>query len=78
MAPDPKDPQTGKCSKGVNVSGVEFIRREQEIKEGVPEKDARGGPIGLGVRVPMIMASPWSRGGNVCSQIFDHTSVLQF
>jgi phospholipase C len=26
----------------------------------------------------MIIASPWSRGGNVCSQVFDHTSVLQF
>ncbi|MEO5908063.1 MAG: phospholipase C, phosphocholine-specific [Ginsengibacter sp.] len=78
VAPDPEDPQTGKCSKGVNVSGVEFIRREQEIKEGIPEKDARSGPIGLGFRVPMIIASPWSRGGNVCSQVFDHTSVLQF
>ncbi|WP_412543495.1 phospholipase C, phosphocholine-specific [Longispora sp. K20-0274] len=35
-------------------------------------------PIGLGARVPMIVVSPWSRGGNVCSQTFDHTSVLQF
>jgi phospholipase C len=26
----------------------------------------------------MIIASPWSRGGCVCSQIFDHTSVLRF
>src|SRR5262249_22114105 len=24
------------------------------------------------------IASPWSRGGCVCSQVFDHTSVLQF
>lgn len=78
VSPDPTDPQTGKCSKGINVSGVEFIRSEQEIREGVPKKDARSGPIGLGFRVPMIIASPWSRGGNVCSQVFDHTSVLQF
>ncbi|GIG58234.1 phospholipase C, phosphocholine-specific [Longispora fulva] len=35
-------------------------------------------PIGLGVRVPMIVVSPWSRGGAVCSQVFDHTSVIQF
>ncbi|NEA36592.1 phospholipase C, phosphocholine-specific [Streptomyces sp. SID13031] len=35
-------------------------------------------PIGLGARVPMLVVSPWSRGGNVCSQVFDHTSVLQF
>jgi phospholipase C len=26
----------------------------------------------------MLIASPWSRGGQVCSQVFDHTSVLQF
>jgi phospholipase C len=25
----------------------------------------------------MVVASPWSRGGWVCSQVFDHTSVLQ-
>ncbi|MEU3460414.1 phosphocholine-specific phospholipase C [Streptomyces sp. NPDC006733] len=35
-------------------------------------------PIGLGTRVPMLVVSPWTRGGNVCSQVFDHTSVLQF
>lgn len=37
-----------------------------------------GQPIGLGVRVPMIIVSPWTRGGFVCSQLFDHTSILQF
>ncbi|MCW1926048.1 phospholipase C, phosphocholine-specific [Luteolibacter arcticus] len=42
------------------------------------EFDAHGNPLGLGYRVPMVIASPWSRGGNVCSQVFDHTSVLQF
>jgi phospholipase C len=26
----------------------------------------------------MIIASPWSRGGKVCSQVFDHTSTQQF
>jgi phospholipase C len=26
----------------------------------------------------MIIASPWTRGGKVCSQVFDHTSSLQF
>jgi phospholipase C len=35
-------------------------------------------PIGLGPRVPMIVVSPWTKGGWVCSQVFDHTSVLQF
>ncbi|MCP1574325.1 phosphocholine-specific phospholipase C [Herbaspirillum rubrisubalbicans] len=35
-------------------------------------------PYGLGPRVPMFVVSPWSRGGRVNSQVFDHTSVLQF
>ncbi|MDI2129899.1 phosphocholine-specific phospholipase C [Yinghuangia seranimata] len=37
-----------------------------------------GKPIGLGFRVPMIAISPWSRGGWVTSEVFDHTSVLRF
>jgi phospholipase C len=36
------------------------------------------GPYGLGTRVPMIVVSPWSVGGYVCSQVFDHTSLIQF
>jgi len=35
-------------------------------------------PYGLGPRVPMYVISPWSKGGWVNSQVFDHTSVLQF
>ncbi|NHH79823.1 phosphocholine-specific phospholipase C [Burkholderia gladioli] len=35
-------------------------------------------PYGLGPRVPMFVVSPWSKGGFVSSQVFDHTSVLQF
>ena len=42
--------------------------------------DASGiaGPIGLGFRVPMLVVSPFSRGGWVCSDTFDHTSQLRF
>ncbi|MHB8525210.1 MAG: alkaline phosphatase family protein [Candidatus Acidiferrales bacterium] len=36
------------------------------------------GPIGLGFRVPMLIISPFSRGGFVASDLFDHTSVLRF
>jgi phospholipase C len=36
------------------------------------------GPIGLGFRVPMLLISPFSRGGFVSSDLFDHTSVLRF
>jgi len=36
------------------------------------------GPYGLGVRVPLLVVSPWSRGGWVCSETFDHTSLIRF
>ena len=36
------------------------------------------GPIGLGQRVPALVISPWSKGGYVNSQVFDHTSIIQF
>ena len=36
------------------------------------------GPFGLGVRVPLLAVSPWSKGGWVCSEVFDHTSVIRF
>jgi phospholipase C len=39
---------------------------------------AVSGPIGLGFRVPMLIISPFSRGGFVSSDLFDHTSVLRF
>ncbi|NUK27333.1 phosphocholine-specific phospholipase C [Streptomyces lunaelactis] len=37
----------------------------------------QGLPTGLGVRVPLLVVSPWSVGGYVCSEVFDHTSVIQ-
>ncbi|MDQ8705012.1 phospholipase C, phosphocholine-specific [Streptomyces sp. LHD-70] len=36
------------------------------------------GPYGLGQRVPMLVVSPWSTGGYVCSETFDHTSIVRF
>ena len=49
----------------------------------IPDPTAIGnpaitGPIGLGFRVPMLIISPFSRGGFVSSDLFDHTSVLRF
>ena len=35
-------------------------------------------PVGLGFRVPLILVSPWTRGGWVTSEVSDHTSILQF
>ncbi|MEU3896686.1 phosphocholine-specific phospholipase C [Streptomyces sp. NPDC045251] len=38
----------------------------------------REGFYGLGPRVPMLVVSPWSKGGFVCSETFDHTSIIRF
>jgi phospholipase C len=35
------------------------------------------GPLGLGVRVPCPVISPFSRGGHIASETFDHTSQLK-
>jgi phospholipase C len=46
-----------------------------------PLPDTAGGiagPIGLGMRVPMLVISPFSRGGHVFSAVSDHTSQLRF
>jgi phospholipase C len=42
--------------------------------------DAGGvaGPIGLGFRVPLLVVSPFARGGFACKDVFDHTSLLRF
>jgi phospholipase C len=37
-----------------------------------------GLPTGFGPRVPMIICSPWTRGGYVDSNSYDHTSMLRF
>ncbi len=77
VAADPKRPETGAASAGIDTS-LDYLDRADELRMGVEEADARTGPIGLGYRVPMVIASPWSRGGWVNSQLFDHTSTLMF
>jgi phospholipase C len=42
------------------------------------DADGTAGPVGMGFRVPMLVLSPFSRGGHVASQVFDHTSQLRF
>lgn len=77
VAADPERPWTGASSPEID-SGLEYTYKQDELTQGVSEEEARTGPIGLGFRVPMIIASPWSRGGWVNSQLFDHTSTLMF
>ena len=73
--PSPYQPGTGKVSAGIDTR-VEFVRKTEQSDADSP--GMRESPIGLGYRVPMIIASPWTRGGFVCSEVFDHTSSLRF
>lgn len=57
------------------VPGASTVSTANEFYTGA--HDVPGG-YGLGARVPMIVASPWSMGGWVCSETFDHTSVIRF
>jgi len=45
---------------------------------GTPDEYIGTTPIGLGYRVPSMVISPWSTGGKVVSDTFDHTSILRF
>jgi phospholipase C len=42
-----------------------------------PETLGIAGPLGLGVRVPLLVVSPFSRGGHIAAEVFDHTSQLK-
>jgi phospholipase C len=44
---------------------------------GTPQEFIGGLPIGAGFRVPCVIVSPWTAGGWVCSEPFDHTSSLR-
>ena len=63
----PTPPQT-------SANGASTVSIENEL---VTTTEPNG-PIGLGVRVPFLAISPWSKGGFVNSQLFDHTSVIRF
>lgn len=66
IAPHPGRPETGKVSSGIDTA-VE-----------VSDAHGRDHSIGLGYRCPLLVASPWTRGGCVNSQVSDHTSILMF
>ncbi|RKP46530.1 phosphocholine-specific phospholipase C [Trinickia fusca] len=57
-------------------SGSSTVDTSNEYFGGAGANQA--GPYGLGPRVPMLVVSPWSKGGWVCSETFDHTSIIRF
>jgi phospholipase C len=65
----PTPPQT-------RVQGLSTVAITNEIFAGNSQFPA--GPYGLGMRVPMLVISPWSTGGWVNSEVFDHTSLIRF
>ncbi len=75
--PNPYKEGTGKVSAGIDPK-LDFALADQQTNPSANPASIREGSIGLGYRVPMIIASPWSRGGYVNSEVFDHTSSLQF
>jgi phospholipase C len=58
------------------ADGLSTVDTRNEIFAG--DSQHASGPYGLGIRVPMLVVSPWSRGGWVCSELFDHTSLIRF
>ncbi|MGC4109579.1 MAG: phospholipase C, phosphocholine-specific [Nocardioides sp.] len=58
------------------LHGESTVSTKNELFPGEP--GAARGPFGLGFRVPMTVISPWSTGGWVCSETFDHTSIVRF
>src|SRR5262249_27464773 len=66
-------PPTPPMNAGQGKSTVSTVN---EIYPGTASRVAA--PYGLGTRVPMILVSPWTKGGWVCSEVFDHTSIIRF
>lgn len=62
---------------GVDLSGAYHLVPSAGDRE-LDLPAYRGRAYGLGPRVPMYVVSPWSRGGWVNSQVFDHSSVIRF
>jgi phospholipase C len=58
------------------AQGLSNVDTTNEIFPGSSEYAS--GPYGMGIRVPMTVISPWSKGGWVNSQVFDHTSLIRF
>ncbi len=62
-----------------SMAGASTVNTDLERHTHASAQDAADNRVyGPGPRVPMYVVSPWSRGGWVNSQAFDHTSVLRF
>jgi phospholipase C len=62
----------------LDLAGHYFDDHEDKYTSRDDATSGRTRPWGLGPRVPMYVVSPWSKGGWVNSEVFDHTSVGRF
>ena len=69
-------PSCSSTSTRTTASSTTWRRRCR--RPAPPTSSSAASRSASGPRVPMTVISPWSGGGRVCSQIFDHTSVLRF
>src|SRR2546423_1717617 len=67
IVPPYAPPSPAKGRSTVDIAGEVFAGDSRHVP----------GPYGLGQRVPMLVVSPWSKGGWVCSEVFDHTSIVR-
>lgn len=75
-APNPKAKNA--VSEGVDAR-TEYVTLQEELSQkNLDPSYARESPVGLGYRVPMLIASPWTRGGRINSEVADITSTLMF
>jgi phospholipase C len=58
------------------AEGISTVGTTNELYGG--DANNAPGPYGLGVRVPLVVISPWSKGGWVSSEVSDHTSLIRF
>ncbi|MFY8207937.1 MAG: phospholipase domain-containing protein, partial [Caulobacter sp.] len=80
--PPPAPPSYDAAGKLLGASTVDLAAEHHQVRNPTEARSERddlmGRPYGLGPRVPLYVISPWSRGGYVNSQVFDHTSVIRF
>ncbi len=74
----PPAPPTRMAGRALGASTIPADDEYHLIGQGADDEAFLGRPYGLGMRVPMYVVSPWSRGGHVASEVFDHTSILRF
>jgi phospholipase C len=82
-APPPAPPSFDRDGRPMGKATLDLAGHyfnDAENKYRVAEDVVSGAirPWGLGPRVPMYVVSPWSKGGWVTSEVFDHSSVGQF